>query len=203
LQRLLAGVPGAAEEPGRTSGGGGIVRIIGVDASLTGTGIAILQDGETTTERLDNELKGVKRLVYLRDCITRIAAGADLVTLEGYAFARPNQAHQIGELGGVLRVALHEAGIKVLEVAPAAVKKFATGKGNANKEAIAVGVFKRWKREFATNDETDAFVLAQIGQAYLCGWSELVGYQREVMVALNTPTKLKGAAKRSAAKKGA
>lgn len=144
------------------------MKIVGVDASLTGTGIAIYWDSQTPiTATIKNPLTGVDRLIYIRDYIKQVSQGADLIVIEGYAFARANQAHQIGELGGVLRTMFHEMGLKVLEVAPAAVKKFATGKGNATKEQVAVGVFKRWSKEFGTNDEADAFVLMKIGEAIL------------------------------------
>lgn len=92
-----------------------------------------------------------------------------MIVLEGYAYARTSQAHQIGELGVVLRVMFHELGLQVLEVAPAAVKKFATGKGTAKKEDMAVAIYKRWKKEFGTNDEADAYILAKIGEAYHLG----------------------------------
>jgi len=55
------------------------------------------------------------------------------------------------------------------------------GKGNATKEKVAVGVYKRWGQEFTTNDEADAFVLAKIGQAYLCGTDGLTAFQKEVI----------------------
>ena len=113
--------------------------------------------------------------------------------IEGYAFAQASQAHQLGELGGVLRTMLYELGIRVLEVGPGQLKKFASGKGNTKKEQMALAIYKRWDREFATNDEADAFVLVQIGRGvYLpgvsvyCdeGKSKLTVYQQEVIDAL-------------------
>ena len=177
------------------------MKIVGVDASLTSTGVAMCIDGETYTNVIQSSKKGVERLIDIKTMVSPIVSDADLVVIEGYAFARPNQAHQIGELGGVLRVMFAMMGLKYIEVAPAALKKFATGKGNANKEAVAVGIFKRWHCEFNNNDEADAFVLAQIGQAYLSKTDKLTGYQREVMIALNSKPALKGVAKKSAAKK--
>lgn len=165
------------------------MHVVGIDASLTSTGIAILQGDEINTAAIKTDLKGPARLSYLRDCIQQIVANADLVVLENYAYSRPNQAHQIGELGGVLRVMLYESGVKWIEVAPAAVKKFATGKGNAVKEAVAVGVYRHWGKEFKTNDETDAAVLAYIGQAYLGGPERLTAYQAEVIAALGSGKK--------------
>ena len=42
-------------------------------------------------------------------------------------------------------------------------KKFTTRKGNAE-SLILIHVFKRWKVEFSSSDEADAFVLAKISR---------------------------------------
>jgi len=176
--------------------GGYTVKIVGVDASLTGTGVAV-------TERIESKQTGPKRLIEIRDRVKEIVRATGLVAIEGYAFAAANQAHQIGELGGVLRVMLTEETAKVngpmkwIEVAPSQVKKFATGKGNAKKEEMAVGIFKRWGREFKNNDEADAFVLALIGQAYLTDVTGLTAFQREVIEELRNPRAKKKKARKA------
>lgn len=163
------------------------MKIVGIDASLTGTGVAVL-NGSLRTERIESKLMGPDRLIEIRERVREIVTGADLVAIEGYAFAKPNQAHQIGELGGVLRVMMTELGAKWIEVAPAQVKKYATGRGNAKKEEVAVGIFKRWGREFKTNDEADAFVLAIIGQAVAgLHFDSLTAFQREIVEELRNP----------------
>lgn len=175
------------------------MKIVGIDASLTGTGVAVL-NGSLRTERIESKLTGPARLIEIRDRVREIVAGADLVVIEGYAFAMANQAHQMGELGGVLRVMFYELGLHVLEVNPSLVKKFATGKGAAKKEEMAVAIFKRFGREFRTNDEADAFVLALIGQAYYEGAyvEGLTAFQREVIEELRNPkTKRKKAARKA------
>jgi crossover junction endodeoxyribonuclease RuvC len=179
------------------------MRIVGIDASLTGTGVAVL-DGSLRTERIESKLTGPARLFEIRNRVREIVAsktspsGADLVVIEGYAFAKPMQAHQVGELGGVLRLMLFETGIPWIEVAPSQVKKFATGRGNAKKEEMAVAIFKRFGREFRSNDEADAFVLAVIGQALAgCHFDNLTAFQREVIDELRNPK----ARRKKAAKK--
>lgn len=175
------------------------MKIVGIDASLTGTGVAVF-DNSLLTERIKSEKMGVPRLIEIRGRVQEIITDTDLVVIEGYAFAAANQAHQIGELGGVLRVMLTECVVKWIEVAPSQVKKFATGKGNAKKEDMAVGIFKRWGREFKNNDEADAFVLALIGHAYLTGvtgFTVLTAFQREVIEELRNPKAKKKAAKKA------
>jgi crossover junction endodeoxyribonuclease RuvC len=120
------------------------LKIVGIDASLTSTGIVVLNEGYVYTDTIQRKSTGVERLIEIRELVRLAVSGADLVAIEGYAFARPNQAHQIGELGGVLRVMFHEEKIKYIEAAPSAVKKFATGKGNAKKEDVVLSVYKRW-----------------------------------------------------------
>ncbi len=168
------------------------MHIVGIDASLTGTGIAYLQDRrEPVTEVIRSRKSGVERLIEIRDQVRSHLPFADLVVIEGYSFASANQAHQMGELGGVLRVMLAEAYVQWIEVPPSQVKKFATGRGNAKKEEMAVAIFKRWGREFATNDEADAFVLAKIGEAFLGEAGPLTAFQIDVINSLKRKKKTK------------
>jgi len=124
---------------------------------------------------------GPERLIAIRDQVLLHCAKANLIVIEGYAFARPNQAHQIGELGGVIRTALHEAGHKYIEVQPTALKKFATGKGGANKIGVAVAIAKRYGVQFKNDNEYDAFGLAQIGLAFSGITNSQTMFQQEVI----------------------
>lgn len=153
------------------------MKIVGIDPSLTSTGVAVLPD---RTYVIRSKQHGVARLTEIRDAIKKEIADADLVILENYAYCRANQAHQIGELGGVLRVLLTESGVRWITVAPAQLKKFATGKGNTKKEHMLQQVYKRWGVECETSDEADAFTLAKIGQA-LVHDVELTKFQKEVI----------------------
>lgn len=110
----------------------------------------------------------MKRLRWIRDNVLGFVDDyrADLVVLEGYAYARANQAHQIGELGGVLRLALFEAGVRYIELAPSVVKKLATGKGNAGKEQVLVEAVRRLGYEGHDNNESDALWLLAAAQVH-------------------------------------
>ena len=182
------------------------MKIVGIDASLSSTGVAVLTDppGDIHTEAIKSNKTGPARLIEIRDRVRELCAGANLVVIEGYAFAQASQAHQLGELGGVLRTMLFEMGVVVLEVGPGQLKKFASGKGNTKKEQMAVAIYKRWDREFATNDEADAFVLVQIGRAYLPGGvfhiDNITAFQWEVIDALRGDGQAAG--KKRSAKKG-
>lgn len=59
------------------------------------------------------------------------------VAIEGYSMgSRTGAICDISECGGILRYVLHSNGIKFTEYAPSNIKKYATGKGNAKKEAL-------------------------------------------------------------------
>jgi len=55
------------------------------------------------------------------------------VCLEGYSMGSKGKVFNIAENTGVLKLSLHLAAIPVLVIAPTTIKKFASGKGNADK----------------------------------------------------------------------
>jgi|TARA_B110000116_G_scaffold267036_1_gene278745 Holliday junction resolvasome RuvABC endonuclease subunit len=58
----------------------------------------------------------------------------NLLAIEGYAFGAKGQVFNIGENTGILKYKLAKKVSNIINViAPSAIKKFATGKGNANK----------------------------------------------------------------------
>ena len=58
------------------------------------------------------------------------------VVMEHYSYASTGRAFQKGENGGVLKNRFYTSGVTVEKVAPTSVKKFATGKGNADKQMM-------------------------------------------------------------------
>lgn len=136
------------------------MRIVALDLSLSATGVA---HNAGTAERAftlrPRQLRGVERLEWIMRRVVKEALGKDLVVIENYAFARPNQAHQIGELGGVIRLALYTHNIAYVEIAPSALKKYATGKGNAPKEAVLAAAFQRLGYAGYDHNESDALWL--------------------------------------------
>lgn len=145
------------------------MNVVGLDPSLTATGLA-RHDG-TSTLKAKAGLVGMARLAWLRDQLLDFCAGADLVVVEGYSFGTQRQAshaHALGELGGVVRLALFEAHIPYADCPPASLKRYATGKGNANKGQVLEAASKRSGLDFAgSSDRADAFWLRQMGIAWL------------------------------------
>lgn len=67
--------------------------------------------------------------------IDKISLDAE-VFIEGYAYASKGVVFHIGENTGLLKHKLWTKNISFVEISPPAIKKFATGKGNANKLAM-------------------------------------------------------------------
>lgn len=103
----------------------------------------------------------------IRDVINELLAGIDApaVAVEGYSFAsRNSQAHSIGELGGVIRLLLHERAVPYVVIPPTVRAKFATGRGNASKAEVVSAVSARTGIEWigkGADDLCDAFILEE------------------------------------------
>lgn len=144
------------------------MNVVGLDLSLTATGVA-WPDGRTSTLAL--KTKGVERLDAFYDWASNHIDSVwpdgrttALTVIEGYSYASKNQAHQAGELGGVVRLALHHAGVPFIDVPPTTVKLYATGKGNAHKdEVLAAAIRAGCHDSVTTNDRADAWWLRAIG----------------------------------------
>jgi crossover junction endodeoxyribonuclease RuvC len=141
--------------------------VIGLDLSLSSTGICS-KEGFFAYQA---KTKGMERLVEIRDGVMLVVAAQEdpVVMVEGYSFSsRNSQSHALGELGGVVRVALYEAGVPYIDVPPTSRAKFATGKGNASKSEVVSSVSARtgiaWVGR-GSDDMCDAWVLREMGLA--------------------------------------
>ena len=146
--------------------------VMGIDPSLNNTAYCILGGSEPVIGKIGvGKRRGVERLLHIEQEITKLLACHQplLVVIEGYSYASAHQAHQAGELGGVLRRLFHVDRTSWIDVAPPTLKKFVTGKGNADKNLVMLNVYKRWGVETGSDDEADAYGLAKAGQYLLKG----------------------------------
>lgn len=145
------------------------MNLMGLDLSLTSTGVSVNEE----TSIISTKFKAAQRLFVMTQEIINIVKTNKIkcVIIEGYSFAsRNSQAHSIGELGGCVRMRLHEAGIPYVEVPPKCRAKFATGKGNASKGEVISAISAKTGIIFSGasgNDECDAWVLEQMAFAKL------------------------------------
>lgn len=169
------------------------LNFIGLDLSLTGTAYVVLDsDGDIVGSKVIRpKYTGVRRLGEIKEHLLALLTSLPPKTLfavEGYAFGSTTAAHAQGELGGLARLTLYENEFPYIDVPPALVKKYATGKGNAPKEQVMLHVLKRWGHHFETNDEADAFVLAMIAAGKFSPETikeiQLVQFQQEVLAKL-------------------
>lgn len=164
----------------------GVTRLVGLDLSLTSTGVARLTldtlTGEvagTSTDAvgwsLDSDATVEQRARRIRDLagdITRSVAGVlahvDLVVVEGPSFGsnRPGASELHGLRWAVLaRLAAHE--VPIVVVAPKTLKLYGAGDGNAPKTTVVQAVRRHYGDRFdiplrkadGREDIADAIVL--------------------------------------------
>ena len=142
------------------------MKVMGIDQSLTGTGVCVLEDGELKRSKLiASKKKGVERIIEIKNELINIFKEVlpDYVAIEKYSFTPGRaMAFELGELIGVVKVTLAELGKIPIVVYTSHVKKFATGKGNADKSLVLLNVYKKFNVEFDNNNLADAFVIAKI-----------------------------------------
>lgn len=167
------------------------MRFVGIDPSTKTGFVALDENGNVLRAK---ELTGVgnrdpKRMVTLIDEIMMHIQKDDVICIEGFAFGAQGQgvAFQYG-LGHGIRNSLFRRGIPFTLVTPAQLKKFATGKGNTKKDAMAVPIYKKWGFEHTSDNVRDAYVLARIAQAMQKETTDLTNYQSEVIQAILNPT---------------
>lgn len=150
--------------------------VAGLDLSLTATGMARVVSGESGPEIRTWTVKSVgKRADTLEQRNTRIrrivddveafCRGASLVVVEGPSMMSKGGSNwDRAWLWGAVVDRLLLAGRLVAVAPPTVVKKFAAGKGNADKASVAVGVSRLWDQADCANDnEWDALALATMG----------------------------------------
>lgn len=137
--------------------------IVGLDWSMTSPGFSIEKDGHLYLHGISSKKKDCGRFeisdkitinvdrtiefINNSDRFNRLSNhyisliqdyGGTVVHLEGYSMGsgRGGMTFSIGECTGHLKAKLWELNIPIHIVSPTGLKKFATGKGNANKEAM-------------------------------------------------------------------
>ncbi|EST24497.1 hypothetical protein [Streptomyces roseochromogenus] len=140
-------------------------RVVGLDLSMTATGVA-LWDGTTVTVKLKGT--GDQRLIGLRDALAYMVDGSELAVIEDMpARLQANAAKAVGFVHGTVRTLLLDLRVPYAAVSPATLKAYATGKGNADKTAMAIAALKRAGLEFGDDNECDAWWLRMAGLDWL------------------------------------
>lgn len=161
--------------------------IAGIDQSLSNTGLCILKpSGPLYYNIKPNKITGVTRLAYIRDSLQERLKDhkVTLAMVEGYSYESTNQSFMLGEIGGVIKLMLHDLKIQTYTVAPSSLKKFVTGNGSSDKSSIMA------KYVLTDNNIADARGLAEVGKSLVTkSWG--TRYELEVIrTLLNNPENL-------------
>lgn len=146
-----------------------MIKVLGLDLSLTGTGVAHTVEGAVCAHLIKTNPKHRDgRLAQIQNEVRIYAEGAELALIEAPA-AKSFTSVISGMVQGVVRLVLLDMGIPYGTLMPASLKKFATGKGTGDKVPMAIAALKRAGLEFPDDNQCDAFWLwvaanYQVGQ---------------------------------------
>lgn len=162
-------------------------KVLGIDLSLTGTGLAgehwadtiappkpparnaawrRLTDDErrwATVEYRHQRLAAVTGVIRDR----YITSAPDLVVLEGLAYDAYDTDRQLAGLSWKVRQSLWRLGIPYAIVPPSNLKQFATGNGAASKAAVLAAAAARFPWFKGDDNAADALILVAMGHAAL------------------------------------
>lgn len=123
----------------------------------------------------DPEQRALQRLLWLHGWLLQtlhevfLPLGDLVVGLEDYAYRSPQGAHQIGEIGGIVRLSIVAFGAKLRLHDVMSIKMAVTGKGNADKDVVQKALVERHGalfperlREPAIGDLYDAYAIADL-----------------------------------------
>jgi crossover junction endodeoxyribonuclease RuvC len=147
------------------------VKIVGIDLSLSSTGLAVITNGRadvvrhTTAPVGDDLARRHRRLLEIADAVRTWASGADLAVLEGPSYASvTGHQHDRSGLWWLVVARLLGAELPLAVVPPTSRARYATGKGNAAKDAVLAAVVRRYPEvDIIGNDQADALILAAMG----------------------------------------
>ena len=89
-----------------------------------------------TGESFQEYLMDVDRFDSISDWAANLCIGASDVAIEGYSYGSKGKIFNLAENMGIFKHKLYKAGVPVTIIEPSKAKKLATGKGNADKEAM-------------------------------------------------------------------
>lgn len=135
------------------------MKIVGVDPSLTGTGLCD-EFGYTCTVVTDS--KTHHRLTKILNAAREVLRGVDLAVLEDLP-THAKSAGLTGQSQGVVRLACELEDVPYVTVPPSALKKFATGNGAADKSDMRMSLYKRLGIDLRDDNQVDAWWLRAMG----------------------------------------
>lgn len=161
---------------------------LGIDQSLNATGVCRVNAEGSVVAVATVDPKGARdgdRLLLVKHAVASMATEIRFAALEGYSYDSVGRVFELGEIGGVIKVLLHESNIEYVVVPPAMLKKFATGNASASKEDM-LDAATQCGCKAVDDNQADAFFLARIACAYVRGGATR-RCEMEVLHALRNP----------------
>jgi len=156
------------------------VRIVGIDPSLSRTGVCVIdaEDASVTLHSItskssDDIFSRQKKAVH---AVRALLCAGDVTVFEDFGvsarFAPSGRFCERIEMCGMLKlIAPLVTGLPWLTLSPPLLKGFATGRTSAHKREVIQAVLRDWGVSARNDDEADAFVLARYALAVLAGES--------------------------------
>lgn len=147
---------------------------IGLDQSVTGTGLTALNEGGEliatnlvsggeVKEPMDKCNRIVSIFARCYEWINDLKGDkVPCIVLEDFAYSQANQMALLGGLGYHIRIMLRQTGWHFAVCPTGTLKKVVTGSGNSSKALMIRDVYKRWGFETDNDNIADAFGLAKI-----------------------------------------
>lgn len=160
---------------------------IGLDLSLTATGVCII--GEDNTQFFTIKTKPEKyrspeeRFEYIKNEVIRLLPDCPFVVfiaIEDYSYGSVGQSFSKAELHGLIKNALFTRSYEFTQYSPNSLKKFASGKGNSGKDVVIKCVYQHWGHDLTDNNQADACVLAHMARC-ADGVGKYTAYQHAVI----------------------
>jgi Holliday junction resolvasome RuvABC endonuclease subunit len=172
-----------------------VASVIGIDQAARNTGICVMSSTGRIVGlhsiRPPKGLDGAKRLLYIRESLATIckdSAPIDFGVLEDYSYGSVNKKFTLGEVGGVIKITLLDAGISFLAAPPKLLKKFVTGRGNANKEDMLKAINQKYSLDLTDDNLADACGLADLAWTLFYKVKSPLRYKREVIKTISKST---------------
>ena len=161
------------------------VRFVGIDPSLSGCGIVIINESgevvEATELKAGKEDDPLRFMILVKRVLKHVDISQDRILIEGFSFGSKGRAvSTMYGLGWCFRIAFTELQAKWQEVPPTSLKKFASNKGNAAKPVVMQMVKKKWGFDHPSDNVNDAYVLAKMAWA-MYNHDKLREYEKEVL----------------------
>lgn len=155
------------------------LHVVGIDPALRCIGLGRVINGRLRAKLLKTNTdigtpeKNSARLVEIFESILDwIDTGPALIVIEGYSYnSTEGRFFQLGEAGGVIRLACAKMGIEHVEVPPSSLKLFVAGNGSASKATMMKAVAENYGYETEDDNVGDAVGLTMWGLVTLTGKS--------------------------------